>query len=429
MDRQRLPVTHQQERDFGRPLLHKGHDAAGGLRPPVPGQQDGRSLHQPSRGDKIAFTLSCSSKPLADCSIKRRLGYGILGAKARESVIRYAVKKPVVNLGVLSGQRSSPQPLGSVVHPSTGRVRQQVMPCSPSILQLVSRQPSSVQGCIFGYEVAGQSLLLSSRASDSSNAGKDPGQWDTSDCGSSRVEDCSLVGHTGSNDSFGAHKSGILQENSEVSNKPDASIPASTSGLSGEGKQASPLLTNQAKSLLNQDIRLATTKIYASRFRIFSKYCHEVGSSPTDCPVEVITNFLAKLSVSDKLSYRTICGYRAAISRYHRGFGRVSLGQEQLIKRVTKACFNSAPPLPKYSDMWDADVLMQYLESMHPNSELSTYDLGVKAVSLLTVLSISRQSSVAALAPQFQFINDEVHINIVYTIYVTYVCCRLLFLL
>ena len=74
--------------------------------------------------------------------------------------------------------------------------------------------------------------------------------------------------------------------------------------------------------------------------------------------------------------------------------------------------------------MWDADVLMQYLESMHPNSELSTYDLGVKAVSLLTVLSISRQSSVAAPAPQFQFINDEVHINIVYTIYVTYVLIR-----
>ena len=164
---------------------------------------------------------------------------------------------------------------------------------------------------------------------------------------------------------------------------------------------------------MDHDIRSGTHKIYLSRFKSFSLYCVKAGYNPTDCPVEVVTNFLAMLKDTKHLSYQTICGYRSAISRYHKGFGSVPLGQAQLIKRVTKACFNLAPPIPKYSDMWNADQLMQHLQTMYPNSELSLKDLGIKAVALITVLSISRQSSVAALAPSFQVMNDSITIPLV----------------
>ena len=80
---------------------------------------------------------------------------------------------------------------------------------------------------------------------------------------------------------------------------------------------------------------------------------------------------------------------------------------------MTKACFNVSPPPAKYAEMWDADKLLQYLETLHPNSELSIYDLGMKAVSLLTVLSLSRQSSLAALGPSFQCIDNQVKIPLV----------------
>ena len=104
----------------------------------------------------------------------------------------------------------------------------------------------------------------------------------------------------------------------------------------------------------------------------------------------------------------TICGYRSAISRFHSTVGDVPIGSAPLIKRVTRACFNQAPPLPKYSDMWDVDKLMVFLETLHPNSSLSTYDLGMKAVALISSLSISRQSSVAVLGPQYQVIDNNV---------------------
>ena len=153
---------------------------------------------------------------------------------------------------------------------------------------------------------------------------------------------------------------------------------------------------------MDQDVRPATHKLYKSRFRIFSTYCEQYGYNPTSCPVEIVTNFLAMLQDTKRMQYRTICGYRSAIARYHRGIAGTPLGSAKLIKRLTKACFNQNPPLPKYSDIWDADALLGYLETMYPNSELSTYDLGLKSVALLTVLSLSRQSSLAVLGKPYQ---------------------------
>ena len=164
---------------------------------------------------------------------------------------------------------------------------------------------------------------------------------------------------------------------------------------------------------MDQDVRPATHKLYKSRFKIFSAYCVQYGYNPTDCPVEIVTNFLAMLQDTKRMQYRTICGYRSAIARYHDGIAGSPLGSAKLIKRLTKACFNQNPPIPKYSDMWDADVLLGHLETMYPNSDLSIYDLGLKSVALLTVLSLSRQSSLAVLGPQFQVVENSVVIPLV----------------
>ena len=110
------------------------------------------------------------------------------------------------------------------------------------------------------------------------------------------------------------------------------------------------------------------------------------------------------------LEYQTICfcRYRSDITRLHATVGDIPHGSATLFKRVTKACFNQAPTLPKYSDMWDVDKLMGFLETLYPNTSLSTYDLGMKTVALISSLSISRQSSVAGLAPQFQLLDNNV---------------------
>ena len=55
---------------------------------------------------------------------------------------------------------------------------------------------------------------------------------------------------------------------------------------------------------------------------------------------------------------------------------------------------------------------MCYFAKQYPHADLSLRDLGIKAAALISILSLSRQSSVAVLAPDFQVVEDEIAIPI-----------------
>jgi hypothetical protein len=168
------------------------------------------------------------------------------------------------------------------------------------------------------------------------------------------------------------------------------------------------LLSQEALSLLQSDIRQGTHKIYKSRFGQFRLYCVDVGVDPHTCPEEVIVNFLTILSRVHGYSYQTVCGYRSAISRYHAGFGTVLAGSSRIIKRVTKAVFNENPPLPRYSAIWNVQAVVSYLETLHPPGSLSLSDLGMKTLALIAISSLSRSSSLSLLAPVYDLQEDTI---------------------
>ena len=56
--------------------------------------------------------------------------------------------------------------------------------------------------------------------------------------------------------------------------------------------------------------------------------------------------------------------------------------------------------------------MLKHLESLHPPDSLSDYMLGVKTCTLVTVLSLSRSGSVAALVPGFQAVENDIVIQL-----------------
>ena len=397
---------------MGRSLQSGQDDGFRGSCAAVPGQHDRGVIHQQDGRNTLASPVFGSHGALGHCVVQRMLGDSSMAIKGRKSVIRYAEQDASCDLGVLSSQEGSGSSLVPLV-PSHGRCSsQQGLSCTPRILQLVPRQSGSGSGRIFCGSMASEDLCLSTSSSDISGGGEDLQRSSCSNPDSARMEVSSVVGQDQQHVAAGASQSGGLQGGLVVSQGGSDTIsPPSASLLSGE--QESPLLSEQAALLVDQDVRPATHKLYKSRFRVFSTYCAKYGYNPIDCPVEIVTNFLAMLQDTKCMQYRTICGYRSAIARYHKGIAGTSVGSARLIRRLTKACFNKNPPLPKYSDIWDADALLGHLETMYPNSDLSIYDLGLKAVSLLTVLSLSRQSSLAVLGPQFNVVDGFVEIPLV----------------
>ena len=269
-----------------------------------------------------------------------------MAVTGRESVIRYAEQDKGCHLGVLCSPENSGLALDSLVPSYGGCFRQQRLSCSPRVLQLVPRQTSSGSRRILCGTVASEGLCLSTSSSDISGAGEDQQGSVHSHPDTSRVEVCSVVGQSQQHVAAGASQFGGLQGGLVVSKRGSVTVPPSPLGMLGEG-EASPLLSDQAALLVDQDVRPATHKLYKSRFRIFSTYCEQYGYNPTDCPVEIVTNFLAMLQDAKRMQYRTICGYRSAIARYHVGIAGAPLGSTKLIKRLTKACFNQNPPIPK----------------------------------------------------------------------------------
>ena len=353
-------VSHKQERDMGRSSQSgQAYDTRGSCAA-VPGQHDSGVLHQQNGRDTLAAPMLGSNRTLGHGVVQRVLGDSGVAVTGRESVIRYAEQDPGCNLGVLCSEKVSGQSVVSLVPSYGGCFRQQGLSCPPRVLQLVPRQPGSSSERILCSQVAEKDLCLSTSSSDISGAGEDQQGSNNGDPDHSGMEICAMVGPAQQHAVAGASQSRGLQGGFVVSQGGSDTIPSPPHGLLG-GEEDKSLLSDQAALLVDQDVRPATHKLYKSRFSIFSTYCMQYGYDPTNCPVEIVTNFLAMLQDTKNMQYRTICGYRSAIARYHKGFAGNPLGSAKLIKRLTKACFNKNPPLPKYSDIWDADALLGHL--------------------------------------------------------------------
>ena len=97
----------------------------------------------------------------------------------------------------------------------------------------------------------------------------------------------------------------------------------------------SSLLSKEAEALLQSDIRTGTRKLFKSRF------------AQTFSTVQLMVIVMQYLD--------------------------------------TKAVFNVNHPLPRYSAVWDVDILVSYLETMHPPESLSLFDFGAKTTYVFNI--------------------------------------------
>ena len=141
-------------------------------------------------------------------------------------------------------------------------------------------------------------------------------------------------------------------------------------------------MTEAAKELVNMDIRKSSRGQYDSKFTVFSQYCQDHDLDPYTCLPRDIANFLAYVAKERKFrgkftsSHSCAAGYRTAISKYHYGWGGVSVGDHPLVSSLVKGVFNSNPPLKKYHQVWSKDQLLDaWKEGDIPLEDWSVKDL------------------------------------------------------
>ena len=115
-----------------------------------------------------------------------------------------------------------------------------------------------------------------------------------------------------------------------------------------------------------------------------------MGTKTRSCHPNVVIKFLTTLALEKGLSYQTICGYRSMIAKQHIGVDNTPLRMMPKIKRLVRAIFINRPPLPRYTDYWDVNQVLEYLETLPDLANLSDMDLLIKTAVITFILTLSR---------------------------------------
>eukprot|EP00794_Sanderia_malayensis_P014823 gene14823-16363_t len=95
--------------------------------------------------------------------------------------------------------------------------------------------------------------------------------------------------------------------------------------------------------------------------------------------------------------YSTICAARSALATCIAVDNVPNLAEHVLVKRFVKGVFNRHPPTPKYTSIWDINIVLDFLKKLPDNADLSFEQLSKKFVVLLLILSARRKHTLTCI--------------------------------
>jgi site-specific recombinase XerD len=138
----------------------------------------------------------------------------------------------------------------------------------------------------------------------------------------------------------------------------------------------------------------------------------EGGKDPFSADLAVILDFLSSLKDAGK-AYSTINVHRSMLSQTLDLIEGLPIGENPLVVRLLKACYNNNPPQPRYPAMWEPEKVLSYIASLGENGSLSLSQLAGKAVTLIALATLLRVAEIAAIGLQsVKFSNGAVHFSL-----------------
>ena len=102
-----------------------------------------------------------------------------------------------------------------------------------------------------------------------------------------------------------------------------------------------------------------------------------------------VANFLAHLFTQDA-SYSAVNTARSALSAFLPQQNGRSVGSNPDVCCVAKGVFEARPPLPKYQEKWDVNIVLNHLDSLPEVEDMSLKQLTLRMCMLLALLTGQR---------------------------------------
>ena len=155
-------------------------------------------------------------------------------------------------------------------------------------------------------------------------------------------------------------------------------------------------LSEQATNLITSSWRTKTTQSYDSLFKRWDRWCSQRGCNPFSGHIAEVANFLASL-FEEGYKYSSVNAYRSAISSVHDKVDGFNVGQHPTIVRLVKGVFNCRPPVPRYSNTWDVQKVLNFIEAGGNPQALPIKALTLRTVFLLAITRPSRSADLSQL--------------------------------
>ena len=155
-------------------------------------------------------------------------------------------------------------------------------------------------------------------------------------------------------------------------------------------------LSEHSVTIILSSWRKSTQIQYLTYIRKWISFCQGLNYDVFTSDVAHIIEFLGIL-FQDSLSYSAINTARSAISAFLGVAGTDSLGSDRLISRFMKGVSRSRPSVSRYKNIWDVRVVLDMFRKQPLPEFLSLYDLSMRTVTLLALVSAQRSQSIHLL--------------------------------
>ena len=109
-----------------------------------------------------------------------------------------------------------------------------------------------------------------------------------------------------------------------------------------------------------------------------------------------VVEFLTFLFESGE-GYSAINSARSALSTMIVDKNSLPVGKVPAVRRFMKGVFRLRPSLPRYSCIWDVNIVLEYLKVFYPNEELPLSHLTLKLTMLLALTTAQRTQTLHVL--------------------------------
>ena len=167
----------------------------------------------------------------------------------------------------------------------------------------------------------------------------------------------------------------------------------------------------QVQNLLLASWAPKTQASYNTYIKKWLPYCQENNiSDPYQATYSDAINFLSYLFHEGKYQYGSIAAARSALSAILPKQDGKTFGEHPTVSKLLKGIYKLRPSLPKYTVIYDPDIVLSYIATLPKNSELLLELLTKKLVTLLCLLSGQRAQSIEALHLNYSSLSNGKYI-------------------